>query len=34
MRLWVSLAGVLPLVIVFALMVYKPEILPVGRWFR
>lgn len=34
MRLWVSLAGVLPLVIVFALMVYKPEILPVSRWFR
>lgn len=34
MRLWVSLAGVLPLVVVFALMVYKPEILPVGKWFR
>jgi uncharacterized membrane protein len=34
MRLWISLAGVLPLVIVFALMVYKPEILPVGQWFR
>ncbi len=34
MRLWVSLAGVLPLVAVFALMVYKPEILPVGMWFR
>ncbi len=34
MRLWVSLAGVLPLVIVFALMVYKPDLPPVGLWFR
>ena len=33
MRLWVSLAGVLPIVAVFVLMVYKPGILPIGRWF-
>lgn len=33
MRLWISLAGVLPLVIVFALMVYKPQIVPVAQWF-
>lgn len=33
MRLWVSIAGVLPLVGVFALMVYKPQIVPVAQWF-
>jgi uncharacterized membrane protein len=33
MRLWISLAGVLPLVIVFILMVYKPYIPPVLEWF-
>ncbi len=33
-RWWISLAGVLPLVAVFVLMVYKPEIPPVGRWFQ
>jgi uncharacterized membrane protein len=33
MRLWISIAGVVPLVVVFALMVYKPEILPVNGWF-
>lgn len=32
-RLWISLAGVAPLLVVFALMIYKPEILPVARWF-
>ncbi|MBI9104958.1 MAG: DUF2269 family protein [Spirochaetales bacterium] len=26
MRLWISLAGVIPLIVVFVLMVYKPEI--------
>jgi len=34
LRLWISTAGVLPLVAVFVLMVYKPEITPVGQWFR
>lgn len=34
LRWWVSMAGVLPLVIVFMLMVYKPEITPVADWFR
>jgi len=34
MRWWISLAGVLPLVIVFALMVYKPELPPISQWFR
>ena len=33
MRLWVSITGVLPLVGVFALMVYKPQIMPVSQWF-
>ena len=33
MRLWISIAGVLPIVVVFVLMVYKPEIVPIGRWF-
>ena len=34
MRLWISLAGVLPLFAVFVLMVYKPELVPVAQWFR
>ncbi len=34
MRLWISLAGVLPLVIAFILMVYKPEIIAVADWFQ
>jgi len=33
MRLWISMAGVVPLVAVFVLMVYKPEIVPIPRWF-
>jgi len=33
-RLWISIVGVLPLVVVFILMVYKPEITPVAAWFR
>jgi uncharacterized membrane protein len=33
MRLWTSIAGVVPLVVVFVLMVYRPEIVPVARWF-
>lgn len=33
MRLWISLAGVAPLVVVFILMVYKPEIGPISTWF-
>lgn len=32
-RLWISIAGVAPLVAVFVLMVYKPEIVPVAEWF-
>lgn len=34
LRLWISLAGVLPLVVVFLLMVYRPEIRAVADWFR
>jgi uncharacterized membrane protein len=33
MRLWISMAGVIPLLVVLILMVYKPEIVPVGAWF-
>lgn len=33
-RWWIGLAGVAPLVIVFALMVYKPDIPAVASWFR
>ncbi|MBN2051279.1 MAG: DUF2269 family protein [Spirochaetales bacterium] len=33
MRLWISLAGVVPLFVVFILMVYKPVIVPVAQWF-
>lgn len=34
LRWWISLAGVLPLVVVFALMVYKPDIPAPAAWFR
>lgn len=34
LRLWIGLAGVLPLVAVLALMVYKPEVKAVATWFR
>ena len=34
LRWWISLAGLVPLAIVFALMVYKPELPPLGQWFR
>ncbi len=34
LRWWISMAGVLPLVIVFVLMVYKPDITAVADWFR
>jgi len=34
LRWWISLAGVVPLIIVFILMVYKPEIMAVADWFR
>ena len=34
LRWWLGLAGVAPLVIVFALMVYKPDIPAVASWFR
>jgi uncharacterized membrane protein len=33
LRWWISLAGVAPLLIVFALMVYKPEIPSMATWF-
>lgn len=33
LRWWISLAGVLPLVIIFVLMIYKPDLVPVARWF-
>lgn len=34
MRWWISMAGVVPLVVVFILMVYKPEITAVAHWLR
>ncbi len=34
LRWWISMAGVIPLIIVFILMVYKPEITAVADWFR
>ena len=34
LRWWISLAGVAPLVVVFALMVYKPDIPAVASLFR
>ena len=34
LRWWISMAGVVPLVIVFILMVYKPEITAVADWLR
>jgi len=34
LRWWISMAGVFPLVIVFILMVYKPDITAVADWFR
>ncbi len=33
LRWWISIAGVVPLVIVFILMVYKPEIKAAADWF-
>lgn len=34
LRWWISLAGVVPLGVVFAFMVYKPELPPLGQLFR
>lgn len=34
LRLWISTGGVLPLIAVFILMVYKPDITAVADWFR
>lgn len=34
LRWYISLAGVAPLVIIFVLMVYKPEIKAAAQWFR
>ena len=34
LRWWVGIAGVLPLAVAFALMVYKPYLIPVADWFR
>lgn len=34
LRWWISMAGVLPLLIVLVLMVYKPDMTPVADWFR
>lgn len=34
LRWWISMAGVLPLLAVFVLMVYKPDIPAVAEWFR
>ena len=33
-RWWISMAGVVPLIIVFILMVYRPEITAVADWLR
>jgi len=33
-RWWISMAGVVPLAIVFILMVYKPEMMAVADWLR
>ncbi len=34
LRSWISMAGVVPLIVVFVLMVYRPEITAVADWFR
>lgn len=34
LRWWIGMAGVLPLLVVFMLMVYKPDIKAVAYWFR
>lgn len=34
LRWWISMGGVLPLIAVFILMVYKPDINAVANWFR
>jgi len=34
MRWWISMAGVVPLLIVFLLMVYQPNVTAVADWFR
>lgn len=34
LRWWIGIAGVLPLILVFALMVYKPDMTAVAEWFR
>ena len=34
LRWWIGMAGVLPLVVVFLLMVYKPDMIAVADWFR
>ena len=34
LRWWIGIAGVLPLVVAFVLMVYKPDMIPVSDWFR
>ena len=34
LRWWISMAGVVPLVIAFVFMVYKPEITAVADWLR
>ena len=34
LRWWIGIAGVLPLIAVFFLMVYKPEMIALASWFR
>jgi uncharacterized membrane protein len=34
LRWWISMAGVVPLFVVFVLMVYKPDMTAVADWFR
>lgn len=34
LRWWIGIAGVLPLIVVFFLMVYKPDMTALADWFR
>lgn len=34
LRWWIGIAGVLPLIVAFVWMVYKPDMLAVADWFR
>ena len=34
LRWWIGIAGVLPLVVVFVMMIYKPDMTAVADWFK